>query len=440
MGVILKKVFLNQWATKRFFIFFAVIFLLPFFSLAQKVISINVSEGINPSSAEYIQQGIEKAEKENAQCLIIKLNTPGGLLTSTRDIVTNIMQSEVPVIVYISPSGAHAGSAGTFITLASNIAAMAPGTNIGAAHPVTLDGKMDAVMTEKVTNDASALIRTIAEKRGRNVQWADEAVRTSVSITEQEALEKNVINVVAVNEKDLLNQVDGKQVQLNNGTKTLYTKNATVEDLEMGFFQKVLSRLSDPNIAYIIMMLGFFGLLFELFNPGAIFPGIVGVICLILAFYSMSSMPVNYAALALIIFGIILYLLEIKIVSHGMLAIGGTISVLLGSLFLFRSSPVDDFVSLSHTVVFSVTTVTALFFIFLVTMGLRAQKAKPVSGANALIGQTAITIGTLDPSGQVSVVGEIWRAVSLSGAIGPNEDVTIKEIKELTLYVEHEKA
>jgi membrane-bound serine protease (ClpP class) len=350
------------------------------------------------------------------------------------------MQSEVPVIVYISPSGAHAGSAGTFITLASNIAAMAPGTNIGAAHPVTLDGKMDAVMTEKVTNDASALIRTIAEKRGRNVQWADEAVRTSVSITEQEALEKNVINIVAINEKDLLNQVDGKQVQLNNGTKTLHTKNATVEDLEMGFFQKVLSRLSDPNIAYIIMMLGFFGLLFELFNPGAIFPGIVGVICLILAFYSMSSMPVNYAALALIIFGIILYLLEIKIVSHGMLAIGGTISVLLGSLFLFRSSPVDDFVSLSHTVVFSVTTVTALFFIFLVTMGLRAQKAKPVSGANALIGQTAITIGTLDPSGQVSVVGEIWRAVSLSGAIGPNEDVTIKEIKELTLYVEHEKA
>src|SRR6185437_14693378 len=203
MCAILKKIFLNQWSTKRFCIFFAVIFLLPFFSFAQKVISINVSEGINPSSAEYIQQGIEKAEKENAQCLIIKLNTPGGLLTSTRDIVTNIMQSEVPVIVYISPSGAHAGSAGTFITLASNIAAMAPGTNIGAAHPVTLDGKMDAVMTEKVTNDASALIRTISEKRGRNVQWADEAVRTSVSITEQEALEKNVINIVAVNEKDL---------------------------------------------------------------------------------------------------------------------------------------------------------------------------------------------------------------------------------------------
>ena len=440
MHAIFKNIFGNQPLTKRFFIFFAVIFLFPFFSFAQKVISINVNESINPSSAEYIQQGIEKAEKENAECLIINLNTPGGLLTSTREIVTNIMQSKVPVIVYISPSGAHAGSAGTFITLASNIAAMAPGTNIGAAHPVTLEGKTDAVMNEKVTNDASAFIRTIAEKRGRNIQWADDAVRNSVSITEQEALEKNVINIVAVNEKDLLKQVDGKQVQMGTATKILHTANATVENLEMGFFQKVLSRLSDPNIAYIIMMLGFFGLLFELFNPGAIFPGIVGVICLILAFYSMSSMPVNYAGLALIVFGIILYLLEIKIVSHGILAIGGTVSVLLGSLFLFRASPVDNFVSLSHTVIFSVTTTTALFFLFLITMGLRAQRAKPVSGANALIGQTAVTIGTLDPSGQVSVVGEIWRAISLSGAIGPKENVIIKEMKELTLYVEPEKA
>lgn len=439
MRTILKNIDRNQWLARRFFIFLSIIFLFPLFSFTQKVISIDVNESINPSSAEYIQQGIEKAEKENAECLIINLNTPGGLLTSTREIVTNIMQSKVPVIVYISPSGAHAGSAGTFITLAANIAAMAPGTNIGAAHPVTLEGKMDAVMTEKVTNDASAFIRTIAEKRGRNVQWADDAVRNSVSITEQEALEKNVINVVAVNEKDLLKQVDGKQVQMASGTKILHTANATVENLEIGFFQKVLSRLSDPNIAYIIMMLGFFGLMFELFNPGAIFPGIVGVICLILAFYSMSSMPVNYAGLALIVFGIILYLLEIKIVSHGMLAIGGTVSVLLGSLFLFRASPVDNFVSLSHTVIFSVTTVTALFFLFLVTMGLRAQRAKPVSGASTLIGQTAVTIGELDPTGQVSVAGEIWRAVSLSGAIKANENVIVKEIKDLTLYVEPKK-
>jgi len=251
----LKKILTNQLFKQSSFIFLAIMFLLPSFSFSQKVISINVSDGINPSTAEYIKQGITKAEKENAQCLLINLNTPGGLLSSTREIVTNIMQSEVPVVVYVSPAGAHAGSAGTFITLAAHINAMAPGTNIGAAHPVDMQGKSDAVMNEKVINDASAFIRTIAEKRGRNVQWADDAVRNSVSITEEEALEKKVIDIIANNEKDLLNKIDGKQVELNNGSKILHTKNATVETFEMGFFQKVLSRISDPNIAYIIMML-----------------------------------------------------------------------------------------------------------------------------------------------------------------------------------------
>ncbi|MGN6264211.1 MAG: NfeD family protein [Ginsengibacter sp.] len=411
----------------------------PFVSNGQKVVSITVNDGINPSTAEYIEQGIETAQKEQAQCLIIHLNTPGGLLTSTRNIVTGIMQSEVPVVVYVSPTGAHAGSAGTFITLAANIAAMAPGTNIGAAHPVDMQGKSDAVMNEKVINDASAFIRTIAEKRGRNVKWADDAVRTSVSITEAEALEKNVIDIVADNENDLLAKLDGKEVQVNGVTKILQTKNATVEPLEMGFFQKVLSRLSDPNISYIIMMLGFYGLIFELFSPGAIFPGIIGVICLILAFYSMSSMPVNYAGLGLIIFGIILYLLEIKIVSHGLLAIGGTVSVLLGSMILFRTSPVENYVSLSWSVIISVTVFSALFFLFLITMGLKAQRSKPASGVNTMIGQTALTLGELDPAGQVSVLGEIWKAVSLSGKIPENEKVTVKEIKELTLYVEPER-
>ena len=330
---------LNHCSPKRVYILFSIIFFLPSISFAQKVISININEGINPSTAEYIHQGIEKAQNENAQCLLIHLNTPGGLLTSTREIVKDIMQSQVPVIVYVSPTGAHAGSAGVFITMAANIAAMAPGTNIGASHPVTSEGKTDAVMNEKVTNDAAAFIRTIAEKRGRNIIWADDAVRNSVAITEKEALEKNVINLIANDDKDLLNQVDGKQVELNNGSKILHTKNATVEPFQMGFFQKVLSRLSDPNISYIIMMLGFYGLLFELFSPGAIFPGIIGVICLILAFYSMSSMPVNYAGIALIVFGIILFLLEIKIISHGILAIGGIISVLLRSMILFRTSP-----------------------------------------------------------------------------------------------------
>jgi membrane-bound serine protease (ClpP class) len=426
-----KKRAIRHWITACI----AFWMLSPLLSIGQKVISITVNDGINPSTAEYIEQGIETAQKEQAQCLIIHLNTPGGLLTSTRNIVTSIMQSEVPVVVYVSPTGAHAGSAGTFITLAANIAAMAPGTNIGAAHPVDMQGKSDAVMNEKVINDASAFIRTIAEKRGRNVKWADDAVRTSVSITEAEALEKNVIDIVADNTNDLLAKLDGKEVQVDGITKTLHTKNATVQSLEMGFFQKVLSRLSDPNISYIIMMLGFYGLIFELFSPGAIFPGIIGVICLILAFYSMSSMPVNYAGLGLIIFGIILYLLEIKVVSHGLLAIGGTVSVLLGSMILFRTSPVENYVSLSWSVIISVTVFSALFFLFLITMGLKAQKSKVASGVNTMIGLTAQTLSSLDPYGQVKVSGQIWKANSLSGFIAENKKVTIKEVKDLTLYV-----
>jgi len=432
----LQSIFENQSFVRRFFFFLAILYLLPSSSFSQKVVSVTVNDGINPSTAEYIHDGIVKAQEDTAQCLIINLNTPGGLLTSTRNIVTDIMQSKVPVVVYVSPTGAHAGSAGTFITLAANVAAMAPGTNIGAAHPVDLQGKSDAVMNEKVINDASAFVRTIAEKRDRNVQWADDAVRNSVSITETEALEKNVINLVANDQKDLLAKLDGREVQMNGVTKVLNTRSATVEPVEMGFFQKVLSRLSDPNISYIIMMLGFYGLLFELFSPGAIFPGIVGVICLILAFYSMSSMPVNYAGLALIVFGIILYILEIKVISHGLLAIGGTVSVLLGSMILFRASPVQNFVSLSWSVIFSVTAVSVLFFLFLITMGVRAQKARPALGENTLLGRTAVTLTNIDVSGQVELMGEIWNAISLSGKINENEKVIIKEIKGLTLYVQ----
>ena len=415
--------------------FVALLFLFPSFLFAQKIFTITIKDAINPAVAEFINQSIEKSEEAKAEALIINLNTPGGLLSSTRDIVTDIMGSEVPVVVFVSPSGAHAGSAGVFITMAANIAVMAPGTNIGAAHPVSMSGGGDAIMMEKGTNDAAAFIRSIAEKRGRNISWAEDAVRLSESITETEALEKNVINLIAKNQDDLLEKINGMTVELNNGSKIIRTKNAEVEPLEMGFFQQVLSKLSDPNVAYILMMLGFFGILFEFFSPGAIFPGIVGVICLILAFYAMSSMPVNYAGIALIVFGIVLFLLEIKITSHGVLAIGGIISVLLGSMFLFRSSPTEDFVSLSWTVILSVTAVSAAFFIFLVTLGVRAQRPKPVSGASALIGKSAQTIGMLDPTGHVKVVGETWRAESLSGPINENETVIVEEIKGLTLYV-----
>ncbi len=226
----------------------------------------------------------------------------------------------MPVVVYVSPAGAHAASAGVFITLAAHVAAMAPGTNIGAAHPVSLQGMPDSIMNLKGTNDAAAFIRTIAEKRNRNVQWAEDAVRNSVAINEEEAIKENVIDLIATDDQELLKKIDGKTLDVNGETKVLDTKNASIEVYEMGFFQKILDKLSDPDIAYMLLMIGFFGIVFELFNPGAIFPGIVGVIALIFSFYSMSSLPVNYAGLSLIIFGIILFVLEIKIISHGLLA------------------------------------------------------------------------------------------------------------------------
>jgi len=420
---------------KRLCLFSAALFfahLLP----AQRVVSISINGGINPVSAGFIHRSIEQAQNEKAECLLIHLNTPGGLLTSTRDIVSDILKSPVPVIVYVSPAGSHAGSAGVFVTLSAHIAAMAPGTNIGAAHPVSLQGAPDTIMNEKGTNDAAAFIRTIAQKRDRNMQWAEDAVRNSVSITEKEALEKNVIDLIAADDGDLLHQVDARKIELAAGSKILRTKNADIHSLQMGFFEKILDILSDPNIAYILLMLGFYGLMFELYNPGLIFPGIIGVICLVLAFYSMNTLPVNYAGLALIIFGILLFLLEIKIISHGLLTIGGIISILLGSMILFRTSSAENFVRLSWSVVIACTSVTALFFLFVIGAGIRAQRLKPVTGANALIGRTGTSMSILDPIGMVSVHGEIWNAESVSGKIDKGEKIQVKGIKNLSLYVE----
>ena len=423
---------------KPFLLLFIFIIFLFKISIAQKVISIQVKGGINPASADFIERAIEKATAENAACLVIHLNTPGGLLTSTRDIVSNLLKSNVPVVVYVSPTGAHAGSAGVFITMAGHIAAMAPGTNIGAAHPVSLQGKSDEVMNDKTTNDAAAFIRSISEKRGRNSEWAEDAVRHSVAITESEALENKVIDLIVPTEKELLNQIDGRRIEVANGFKILHTKGATVQILEMGFFLKVLNFISDPNIAYLLMMFGFFGILFELFNPGSIFPGIVGVISLILAFYALSSLPVNYAGVALIVFAIILFLLEVKIISHGLLAIGGIISLLLGSLFLFRSSPTQHIVAVSWTVIIATTVVTALFFLFVIGLGLKAQQTKPALGISAMIGRKGTALQELNLSGQISLAGEIWNAISIGGKIEVNEEVIVTDMKNLTVYVERD--
>jgi len=403
---------------------------------SQTVITLKIDGTINPASADFIHSGISKAVKENAECIIIELNTPGGLLKSTRMIVSDILESSVPVVVYVSPGGAHAGSAGVFITLASHIAAMAPGTNIGAAHPVTLQQQMDSTMNEKATNDAAAFIRSIAEKRGRNIVWAERAVRRSYSYSESEALEDSVIDLIVKNEKELLVNIDGKKIETASGEKTLNTASATVSEYKMSFWARMLDIISDPNISYILFLLGLYGLMFELYNPGSILPGIVGVIALVLALYSMQTLPINYAGLALIVFAIILFLLEIKIVSHGLLAIGGVVSLLLGSMMLLRSDSSLGGVSISRSVIFTATAVTAIFFLFVVGLGIKAQRRKAVTGSESFVGDTGEVVDALVPAGLIKVKGEIWSAESLTGDIAIGEKVRIKEMKHLKFFVE----
>ena len=412
------------------------LFLFPAVINSQTVISMKIDGSINPSSADFIHNGIERAAREKAECIIIHLNTPGGLLKSTRVIVSDILASPVPVVVYVSPDGAHAGSAGVFVTLAAHIAAMAPGTNIGAAHPVALQNQMDSTMNEKATNDAAAFIRTIAEKRHRNIEWAENAVRKSFSYSETEALEDSAIDLIAKNETELLNLINGKTVEVSSGKKTLNTASAIVKEQKMSVWEKILDIISDPNIAYILFLLGMYGLIFELYNPGSILPGIVGVIALILALYSMHTLPINYAGLALIIFAVILFLLEIKIVSHGLLAIGGVISLFLGSMMLIKSNSSLEMVKISWGVMIGATIVSALFFLFVVGFGIRAQRRKVVTGIEALVGDTGEAMEPLSPTGTIKVQGEIWNAESLSGTVDKGEKVRIKEMKNLKLFVE----
>ena len=423
---------------KRLYTFLIFLFL-PLFLSAQKVISIKVDGSINPALADFIKSTIQQASEDKAECIIIHLNTPGGLLKSTRVIVSDILESSVPIVVYVSPGGAHAGSAGVFITMSAHIAAMAPSTNIGAAHPVSMQGGMDSTMNDKTTNDAAAFIRAIAEKRKRNLQWAEEAVRKSVSITEEEAVRNKVVDLVAQNEQDLLKQINGRIVQLNSGSKTLKTANTKVEQVEMNFSERFLNMISDPNIAYILMMLGFYGILFELYSPGAIAPGVIGIICLILAFYAMHTLPVNYAGLALILVAFVLFILEVKITSYGVLGIGGVVALTLGSIMLIRTDSALEFMRISWGVIVPTTLVTAAFFFFLVGLAVKGQKLKSMTGIEGIIGEEGEALARLEPFGTVRVHGELWNAESVSGSIESGQKIIVKAIHNLTLYVEQLK-
>jgi membrane-bound serine protease (ClpP class) len=454
-----------------------------------RVITID-DEIINPVSAEYIAQAIREAENDGAECLIIQLDTPGGLLASTRIIVKEELNADVPIVVYVGPSGARAGSAGVFITLASNIAVMAPSTNIGAAHPVDLGGeggeswqkaikelekKMQdmerrqrrggkpeeqpvegepdlsppatpadepaegdeestgSTMGDKVLKDTIAWTRGIARLRGRNEEWAVQAVTKSVSITETEALEKNVIDFICKDIDDLLEKIDGREVQVESGPVVLQTRGATIEYRAMSTRQKILYTISNPNIAYILMMLGFFGLLFEVTHPGIGFPGIAGAICLILAFYSFQTLPVNYAGVLLIILALILFIAEAKVQSYGLLTIGGLVCMTLGSIMLIDTP--YDFMRVSYGVIFPVVFTTAAIAVFLVTLVIRAHARKSVVGQEGLVGLVGTAETDIAPEGKAFVHGEIWNARSTT-SIGRGEKVKVVRVDGMTVVVE----
>jgi membrane-bound serine protease (ClpP class) len=400
---------------------------------AKELIVLTVDGVINPPHSEYVIKGIKKAHELKAEALIIQLDTPGGLDTSMRDIVKEILNSNIPVVVYVSPKGARAASAGAFITLAAHVAAMAPGTNIGAAHPVAIGEKMDKTMAEKITNDAVAYIKSIAEQRGRNVEWAEQAVRKSISSTEKEALQKGVIDLIADDLNALIKAIHGKKVKTVLGEKIINTKDAKVNDIKMNFRERLLNFLSNPNLAYILLMIGIYGIIFELSNPGAIFPGVIGAISLILAFYSLQTLPLNYAAVGLIFLGIILFILELKFTSYGLLTLGGVVCILLGSLMLFDTA--NPLFKLSLSVVIPVTAITALFFAFLLRLAYKAHRRKPVTGIEELIGLRGFAKTDIDSrKGMVMVHGELWQAVS-DEEIKKDEEVVVEDVKGLTLKV-----
>ncbi len=376
------------------------------------VLLIEVDGIINPASDKFITGSIDQAVEQNAQCLIIQMDTPGGLMDSMRDIVKKILASNVPIVVYVAPGGARAASAGVFITLAANVAVMAPMTHIGAAHPVMMggEGKESKTMTEKVVNDTVSYIKTIAKQRGRNVEWAEQAVRKSVSITEEEALKLKVIDFISPDVQDLLTKIDGKVIKMDGGTRTLHTKGVEPKRVQMSWRYKLLDIISNPTIAYILLMLGIYGIFFELSNPGAILPGVVGGIFLVLAFFALQMLPINYAGLALILFGIILFIAEIKVVSHGLLTVGGVISLLLGSLMLIESPA--EYMKISLSVIIPTVLVSAGFFAFAVGMAIRARLKRPTTGMEGMIGEAGVASTPISPEGKVSIHGEFWNVVS----------------------------
>ena len=394
---------------------------------------------VNPTMAGFLERAVDRAEREGATALVVQLDTPGGLDSSMRQIVQRLLVARVPTIVYVAPPGGRAGSAGVYITYGAHLAAMAPNTNIGSATPVQMgeggEQRMSDEMRAKVTNDAAAYLRSLAERRGRNAEWAERAVRYGENVTEQEALRLGVVNVVASDLADLLRQVDGLTVETTAGPLTLQTAGAPVRRVEMSAVEAFLHAISDPTIAYILLSLGTMGLFFELSNPGSILPGVVGGIALLLGFYALGALPVNYAGLLLMGFALLLFVADLFAPTHGVLTVGGIVSFVLGSLLLFDVPEAAPWLSVSLWAIAAVSVSLALFFGFVVGAVARAQRRKAVTGREGLIGQVGRTRTFLDPRGMVWVDGALWEAESEVGPILAGEQVEVLAVAGLLLRV-----
>ena len=375
------------------------------------VVLLSVDGTVNPALADYIVKGIEQAEEKNATCVIIRMDTPGGVVTTTKTIIKAMVNAKVPVVVYVAPSGSSASSAGALITVAADVAAMAPGTNIGAAHPVAGGGQeIGAAMSEKIINDLTAYIRGIAVRKGRNAQWIEQAIRESVSITAKEALEIGVIEIVADSLPDLLKKLDGRKIQKEGRSYVLNTSDAHVERVMPGLRFKILDVVANPNIAYLLMMIGGIGIMMELYNPGMIFPGVVGGICLLLSFFALQVLPVNYVGILLMILAVILFIAEIKVVSYGLLSVGGIVSLTLGSVMLFESG--EDAMRVSWSIIVPTVAAVSAFFIFALGLVVRAWMRQPLTGTQGLVGELGVAVTDIDKEGKVAIHGEYWNARS----------------------------
>lgn len=404
-------------------------------AVAPLVLRLVWDDAVTPVTRSVLREALDEARDRNAAALLIQLDTPGGLLDATRDIVSDFMTSEVPVIVWVAPAGARAASAGAFVTMAAHVAAMAPGTNIGAASPIQMGGAepdSGSTISNKMFNDTAAFARSIAERRGRSVEWAERAVREAVSDTDSEALAEGVIDLVAADVDELLSAADGRVVRLASADHTLRLAGARVEDRPIGMRFRLLSYLANPNVATILMMLGVWGLFFELQNPGAILPGVVGALCLILGFYSLQTLPLNLAGGLLLLLGIGLFVLETQVPSHGLLSVGGVVALVLGALMLFDSP--EPALRVSLKVILPLAIATGIVFAVAAGLSVRTLRRRPTTGREGMVGEKGVAKTALDPKGTVDVHGELWTATS-DTPVAAGEAVEVVSVEGLRVKV-----